>query len=244
MSDETQGDTIQYTECYLAFLDILGMKKLVQDSSKAASLVGLLNSLAAHETREADPWRSMIFSRRDPVTNDVRTWTLQVRPFSDSIVLFVPTESQGLSWLLGKVRYLHDSVLPLGYAMRGAVVIGGMYWDDSWSNVSADANAANPRVGYITLGPAIVEAYLLENERVNFPRIAFSEALVAHVERLGNVVPDHSLSMNGERAFPLTSGSPATSHRTLSDFIQEDEDGMRFFHVLSEHMHRQGKADR
>lgn len=254
MTGASQTATVQYTECYLAFLDIMGVKKLVEDSSKAASLVGLVNSLASHETRGVDPWRSMIFKGTDPTTGNIRTWTLQVRPFSDCIVLFVPTETQGLSWLLGKVRYLHDSVISMGYMMRGAVVINGMYWDDSWSEISSPplgqtasvhCETQDEKKSYITLGPAIVEAYLLESGRAIYPRIIFSDKLVAHIDTSDNISPDHSLDRNADRkkrAFPLTSGDPSTSHLTLRDFVQKDTDGMSFFHVLSEHMDRQGEG--
>jgi len=239
MTNTNQTATVQYTECYLAFLDIMGVKTLVEDSSKAASLVGLVNSLASHETRGLDPWRSMIFTGTDPATGNIRAWTLQVRPFSDCIVLFVPTETQGLSWLLEKVRYLHDSVISMGFTMRGAVVINGMYWDNSWSEMSSSPvgqtakvhnRAQDEKISYITLGPAIVEAYLLESKRAIYPRIIFSDKLVAHIDT------------SCKRAFPLTSGDPSTSHRPLRDFLQKDDDGTVFFHVLSKHMDRQGEG--
>ena len=272
MSNEEQPITVEYTECYLAFLDILGFSTLVDESTRNpdlfASLVGLINGLAEHETREMDPWRSMIFSRKDPATGVVRTWTLQVRAFSDSIVLFVPTATQGLSWLLGKIRYLHDAVVSLGYVMRGAVVINGMYWDDSWSEIiprSTEEVAAKrgclhslcgPRkdarepvqescdkvktAAFITLGPAMVEAYNLENKVAIYPRILMSEDLFAHVTTIAQAPPEHSLQMADARnkTFPLTTGNTSTNTLTLLDFIREDEDKCHFFHVLSEHIHR------
>ncbi|HOZ50175.1 MAG TPA: hypothetical protein PLO37_13945 [Candidatus Hydrogenedentes bacterium] len=255
MGHENQAASVYYTECYLAFLDILGFRNLVDDSTRdpelAASLVGLISGLADHESREPDPWRGVLLERKGPDTGKIRTWVLQVRTFSDSIVLFVPTESQGLSWLLGKVRYLHDEVISLGYLMRGAVVIGGMYWDDSWSDtriaseehdVSVPAGRHTNQTSFITIGPAMVEAYELENERAIYPRIIFSDCLVKHIGPINHISPDLSLNKSvdpGKKAFPLTSGSTATTDVTLMHFMKRDTDGWWFFHVLSEKMHRQ-----
>ncbi len=249
MSNETELATAEYTPCYLAFLDIMGFKKLVEDRCKVASLVGLINSLAAHETREPDPQRGMFFHRRDSDTDQVKTWMLQVRPFSDSIVLFMPAETRGLSWLLGKVRYLHDSVVSMGYVMRGAVVIDDMYWDDSWSSASgsagsqdasASAGRSTNQASFITVGPAMVEAYELENEKAVFPRIILRDDLVEHIKS-NKTLPDHSRNKTVDgraTAFPLTSGNDLA----LMDFMKQDDDGWYFFHVLSKHMYRQGEG--
>lgn len=276
MNSNGQPISAEYTECYLAFLDILGFSALVDESTRdpdiLASLVGLINGLAEHETREVDPWRSMLFSRRDPTTGTVRTWTLQVRVFSDSVVLFVPTATQGLSWLLGKIRYLHDAVVSLGYVMRGAVVIGDMYWDDSWSEIvpgsveelapkhgclqflrvnrkdAHDSGQESTRkvqtAAFITLGPAMVEAYSLESKRAIHPRILISEDLFTHVTTNAQTPPEHSLQMADARnkTFPLTTGNTSTNALTLLDFILKDEDGCHFFHVLSEHIHRRDEG--
>ena len=158
-------------------------------------------------------------------TNETKTWRLQVQAFSNSVVLFIPAESNMLPWLLASVRRLWDRLLRLGVCLRGAVIIGGMHWDTHWSTPEGENPRGSPTGDTepetpIAFGPGLVEAYKLESECAVYPRILIANALYHHVEEL---------EKKGQPgAFPL---GPSPSTR-LSEFLRQDFDGLRLLDVL------------
>lgn len=249
---------VEYTECFVAFIDLWGFKKLVQASEKEpqtlATLVSALNRIALDA-----PQSTHTKAQRDEEGQLVgyRTWVLQVRPFSDCICLFIPTAAGRLPWLLSSIRYIHDRMLELGVCVRGAVTIGGMFWDDSWGAIPPEIQKQlrdqqfrrfgqsppeempkqdDPRLVYaagaqgfpITLGPGLVEAYGLESGKAGYPRVIASESLQKYL-----------LQHGGERAFPLTSPSPEDSGIPIRTFFRTDTDGIQFLDVLHAKVARQ-----
>jgi len=253
-----QIEEIMYTECFVAFIDILGFKSLVKasqsDPTLVATLVTALNRIALDT-----PQSTFTKAQHNDAGSLPRykTWVLQVRPFSDCICLFLPTEAGRLTWLLRSVRYIHDRMLELGVCIRGAITIGGMYWDDTWGGTTSaltnklidqqfktvgqsppqsplerepsDVLYQAGTAGFpITLGPGLVEAYELENSAAVYPRVIASASLA------------HYLFQNGtESAFPLTSPSPEDLGIPLREFFQTSEDGLQFLHFLHERIDRQ-----
>jgi hypothetical protein len=251
-------DSPQYTECFVAFIDILGFRTLVKDSERdpelIATLVTALNRIALDT-----PQATFTKAQRDEAgqLEGYNTWVLQVRPFSDCICLFLPRVAGRLSWLLSSIRYIHDRMLELGVCIRGAVTIGGMYWEDTWgeeppglqnelrtehfkafgqSPPPATTQEVDPGVVYqadaggfpITLGPGLVEAYELETKRAVYPRVIASESLHEYLDQHG-----------GERAFPLTSPSPEDSGIPIRTFFRTDTDDIQFLDLLHPKVARQ-----
>lgn len=106
-SDSTQA--VDYTECYVAFLDILGFKDLVRRSKASADLRATLVRILRTAATLSETYHS-IRTIEDAVSEHFKT---QIRAFSDSVILFIPTKTNALADLLRKVRYLHDRFLEL-----------------------------------------------------------------------------------------------------------------------------------
>ena len=234
----------QYTECYVAYLDILGFTKLVSNGTALSALVRALNTVvsldpAIHEMRNVHYNQGKCIG----VSNHHR-WVTQIRAFSDCVVLFVPTKAGGLSSLLCMVRYLYDRLLELKYCLRGAVAIGDMYWDDAWSRSRADTEKATdsadktvlydrnaPSNALITLGPALIEAYELESTVAVYPRVVFSPKLVTHVDKMVKEPPESS-ALAGFLCAP----TPENRSRTILEFIRMDSDGVPFLDLFNRDM--------
>lgn len=249
---------IEYTECFVAFIDLWGFKDLVEQSEKnpamLATLVSALNRIAL-DTQQSVHTKA----QRDEKGKLVgyRTWVLQVRPFSDCICLFIPTATGYLPWLLRSIRSIHDRMMELGVCIRGAVTIGGMLWEESWGATPPEIQRQlrdqqfrkfgqsppeemlkqdDSRIVYeagshgfpITLGPGLVEAYGLESGKAVYPRVIASESLLEYLSQHGE-----------ERAFPFTSPSPEDSDIPIRVFFRTDADGIHFLDLLHEKVDRQ-----
>lgn len=221
-------DNIEYTDCYVAFIDILGFSKIVR---RSVDNPRLLSKLTRAMNFMAEPRSGTKVSRRQNASGewDEMHWCIQTRAFSDTVVIFMPKETGSISQTLFVVRYLHDRMLELGLCMRGAVTIGGMYWNDAWSNPIEhdEARGNSDDVLYdrsrqqdflVTLGPGLIDAYMLESECAIYPRILISRSLDEHVRRKGVTCP------------PIGPYNPP--ERPLTDFFRTDADGLQFFDVL------------
>ena len=196
-----------YTECYVAFIDILGFRKKVEESLLVPST---LNDLV--KALEIKPPAQVTTVANPEGDGNWEWWRLQIRAFSDSIVIFLPSKTQRLSLIFYTARYLYDRMLELGLCVRGAITIGDMYWDKSWDpprgggSIAGEARADN-RKPTITLGPGMINAYELESKRAKFPRILVSDELYQHIETFQ------------PKLYPLMKFG--TAGRKLTEFIRE-----------------------
>lgn len=196
------------TQCYVAFLDLMGVRNLVKAASSDANL--LSNVIAALE--ETKNTSSFFRENKNAETGEVKRWSLQVQAFSDCVVLFIPVESKMLAWLLASIRRLHDRLIRLSVPIRGGITIGEMHWDDSWDATGAGGDA---KAAPVAFGQGLVSAYDLENATAVYPRILVSSALYDHVDQ----------HLKAGSIFPLGKGR-------LLDFFRQDSDGLYHFDVL------------
>lgn len=213
-----------FTECYVAFLDILGVKAHVKRSQEQPELYR--NIVAALvEAKNLSVFRS---EKCDVQTGDVASWSLQVQAFSDCVVLFIPTESQMLSWLLASIRRLHDRMIRLDVCLRGAITVGGMHWNPQWSHTPGEGEVTNrdqrtAETTPVAFGPGLVAAYELENSCAVYPRVLVANELYDRVETLGG---------RAGRAFPLAHAGK------VIDFIRQDFDGLWHLDLLNKDINR------
>jgi hypothetical protein len=116
MNDSNHDPDGKYTECYVAFLDILGFKKLVNRSEKntkvLSALIDGLTKMANLRPPTVHEKRYLQYRGAKCVgVGNMQRWVTQVRAFSDCVAIFIPTETQALADILRKVRYLHDGLL-------------------------------------------------------------------------------------------------------------------------------------
>jgi hypothetical protein len=227
-----------YTECYVAFLDILGFRQLVDQSVKDLNvlpdLIRVLTSCADLEPTQHTS-RDVLSNEGKPVVvRNEREWTTQIRAFSDCVAIFIPTHTHALASVLCKVRYLHDRVLELHCCLRGAITFGGMYWNNAWScppengqradsdqsqTVLYDKDASSNAL--IALGPALIEAHRLESEVAVYPRVVFSARLMEHIEAMAKKAPENANQgiHKAAHASCLCSPSSENTSRCIRDFI-------------------------
>ncbi|MFC1735513.1 hypothetical protein ACFL1X_05310 [Candidatus Hydrogenedentota bacterium] len=225
-----QEPDVQYTECYVAFLDILGFKELVERSEENAKV---LEDLILALNRTADPAN---FERieLDGKTGKGAIWRLQVRAFSDSVVLFMPTESEMISWVFWAVLRLCDCMLQLGFCLRGAVTVGEMYLPQAWNkNTASNSRAELP----IALGPGLIDAYLLESKEAIYPRIVISNKLLDHIKTLEK--SGESYNRHFTPAHPICSSDRKNANVNVTDFIRTDIDGLKHIDIFHERILRQ-----
>lgn len=133
----------------LAFVDILGFKNMIQQST--------CNSLEQKRILTA---MNIILSYKE--LNDfgfdgegLRKYGVQVTTFSDSAIISYPISYDGgLFHVLIDLIHLQIDLSNLGIFIRGGVSIGLAYHDK-----------------YNAFGPAMNDAYMLESKEAKFPRI-------------------------------------------------------------------------
>ncbi len=147
-------------ECFVAFIDVLGIKKLVNDWHNNIDLVNeIIHAIKINsKITQADTKRTS------------RDGNLDVRSFyfSDSFAFVMKKEPRNLPHLFLILRYLQDRFWDKGFCFRGAVVIGDMYFPRRDEDV--------------LIGKGISDAYKLESQIAIYPRIVISEDLFKYIK--------------------------------------------------------------
>lgn len=152
-------DTKQYQNCYVAFIDILGFKNLINcEATSCNKILDIYNCL-----NNIIPTLNIIDddNKRIPIkgVNDIKT-----KIMSDSICIYIDTTvKNALLCLVAVCITMQDRLLRLEEPIfvRGAITKGSIY--------------AN---GDITFGPALTQAYLMEEKNAKYPRIIITKQLI------------------------------------------------------------------
>jgi hypothetical protein len=186
--ETVQPNIPEYTECYVAFLDVLGFSNHIVTSGKNPeqlnAIIRILSEAISYETTRVS-WtpKPTVEGEKKQQTH----WRTEYRAFSDNIVLFVPTQSLKLNDILQVIGYFVDRFIQFGFFLRGAVTVGGMYWNSDWSTTNQQQSTKEVSgSASITFGPALVEAYRLEKHCAKYPRIIFSQNLMQHIRSKGS----------------------------------------------------------
>ena len=141
-----------YEDRILAFVDILGFKSIVQQSTcNPQEQKRILNAMEIiHSYKEFND---------TGFGNGLRQYGVQVTTFSDSAILSYPMSFDGgLFHVLLDLIHLQIDLSNLGIFIRGGVSIGQAYHNE-----------------YNAFGPAMNDAYELESKKAKFPRIILTE---------------------------------------------------------------------
>lgn len=219
MNEDIQSRSAGYQECYVAYLDILGFSAKTRCSSEQSHLVDNLVEILG-ETALLE-------------SATISIWKTQIRAFSDSVVLFVPTESGRLNDVVQRVGYLYDRLLYSGFLLRGAFTVGLMYWDAEWSHSTNKVTRKHPQ---ITLGPGLVEAYEFESTIAVYPRIIFSPKFMTHFGgRKGQPFCLGCNKVEDKKHIPFID---LTTYDDLVKYIRADHDGAPFLDMLNSSISR------
>lgn len=147
-------ENTQYTKYYVAFLDILGFKNLISGpNSTCQSILKIY--------RELDVMQKVYFGDEYGETQDVK-----MKVMSDSICLYIEADKPNAldSLLSFCIVFQYDLlVLPQHIFVRGGIAFGDMFIEND-----------------IVFGPALTQAYLLEERNAKVPRIIILKETLDH----------------------------------------------------------------
>jgi hypothetical protein len=148
-----RGPQHGYVDRYCAFIDILGFRGLI------GSLKGNGNQFLT--------LREVLKKIHAPVGQPtVSTFTdFRAQSISDAVAISTLATDQGLMRLFQAVEELAVDLLKEGYFIRGALVKGKLYHDDT-----------------MVFGEALVQAYELERSVARYPRVMITRDVMADIE--------------------------------------------------------------
>jgi len=195
-------------ECYVAFLDIMGFAKFVENNTSDFVLKYLNNFTGVNS----------VF---DKIIPDISS-----NVFSDTIAIYTPTlndEKKDLERYLGFLRYVgilqYQSITApnlMGMPLRGAITKGEFYSNNK----------------DILFGKAWVEAYYLEREKAIFPRVVVKKEANKYNCVLTLAKDKHS----NFRESPLRQDVDGELHcNYLNNILDADGNLLKFTSFISDH---------
>lgn len=152
----------EYRECYIAFLDMLGFKKLI-GQSECEEICAIFDKI--------EPPRINVFQGDRPAVPENTLLALKMKVMSDSICFYIDVNYTNsllaliISCLTFQAKLLES---PKPIFVRGAIVRGRMFAKDD-----------------VIFGPGLTQAYLLEERNAKYPRIILTNEVLEHA-RQGN----------------------------------------------------------
>ena len=167
----------QYEESLVAFIDILGFSSRVKQSlenpdsfAKIDYALEVFNKLRLKQT-----WKEnniLIEVEEDAQRRTINDYYIDNMArcfcFSDSIIITVKADEhteERCSALIAMLSKFGANLLAKGILIRGALSIGKMYIDKNPQSMKA-------------FGPAVIDAYKIEEEQANYPRMILSQHLI------------------------------------------------------------------
>jgi hypothetical protein len=157
--DDTPKGLEGYDDRYIAFVDILGFKELINKSASDPSSVGAL--IAALDIAPKSP--AIVLEQASVSEQDV---DLRLHTFSDFVVASTKPTHGGLGVLAFVIWQLSTSWLSNRLLCRGGITRGQVLH-----------RATVGEVPPMVFGPAFVDAYQLESTVADFPRVILSKTV-------------------------------------------------------------------
>jgi hypothetical protein len=162
--DDAPPSVEEYEQRYVAFIDILGFKELIRDSARASShgpakLTSIFNALNLNFDGFKKDYNEKSQSGKEDAD-------LRVNSFSDFVVVSSLATKSGFNLLLFVIWCVARDWLSKGYLCRGGIAKGSV--------IHIGGTNGNPGMVF---GPAFIEAYQLEQDIADFPRIVLSKSV-------------------------------------------------------------------
>ena len=176
-----------YEQRLVLFLDFLGFKELVERTvAEPAFLPKLVGAMEIVGGIGKDDIELLK--------------SQQITQFSDSIVIsYHIDETSAVFWLLADIALGVVSLAENGFLVRGALTVGELYHSDRH-----------------VVGPAMVEAYRLESQVANVPRVIIDEKVIAVARRSRSDMH-----------------TPKDEEDYVRAFMTKDADGLHYFDYVS-----------
>lgn len=151
----------KYEECYIAFLDMLGFKKLINDSSCDE----IAEIFAKFSNRK--PLKSVYLGNENIISENTAD-ALKMKVMSDSICFYIDVDVTNalLCIIMSCISFqyeLFQNDIPI--FLRGAIVRGHLYAKKD-----------------VIFGPGLTQAYLLEENNAKYPRIILTKETLQSVK--------------------------------------------------------------
>ncbi len=133
---------MKYKEKIVAFIDILGFKRLINDESKFDDIGAIL--------------KLPYFMGQDNIVKMMKLKGVMMTSISDSLVFSIGLKEHGAMNKITKLLSAFTQILlsQYGLLLRGGIAVGKLYHDSD-----------------VVYGPGLVKAYELENKFSIYPRI-------------------------------------------------------------------------
>lgn len=162
---------------YVCYIDVLGFSDDIlknwsnQTSNPLERILSIKKDLPIFTEMEEDDGRE-----------DHLSYVCRVNTVSDSVTICFGFEGKitignlllGLEAVLGNISYIWSMFIMSGYTIRGAIDFGDIYWDES-----------------DLIGPAFINAYLLESKVAKNSRILVSSDLNKVFSRFSSLVKEY-----------------------------------------------------
>lgn len=142
-----------YMNCYIAFLDILGFKKMIE-TMPCSEIYEIYSTRMKNGISRIYLGKELCFEMSE----------IKMKVMSDSICFYVDSSKpNALAGLIVACEYFQEQLLKLSNPIltRGAIVRGDIFTEND-----------------IIYGPGFVKAYLMEENNAKFPRIIMTKETI------------------------------------------------------------------
>jgi len=161
------GMRYRYKEKFIAFIDILGFKNLINNSSEE-----IIERIVETIEKSLDEYRDRFIPNPSiPNTDSMGYKVLDIDPkyylMSDSIILTMDDAENNLFRFLLGIITIQKSFIESNIFVRGAVVKGDIF-----------ESKGSEEISNIVFGPGGIEAIQMESRNSIYPRIVVSESVL------------------------------------------------------------------
>ncbi len=153
-------DNREYAKCYIAFLDMLGFKNIINQS--------ICEDICTVFDNIKKPFSSAQLDEEHLITEDTIK-ALNIKVMSDSICFYIEVKhANALIALLTSCAMFQMNLLklPTPVLLRGGVVCGDMYAKQD-----------------VIFGPGLTYAYLMEEHNAKYPRIILTNEVLSYARQ-------------------------------------------------------------
>ncbi len=211
----------QYEERVVVFIDILGFRSLIDDTTHNPELVNKIVEVtqSIYRRRAFAMIRTATTFQEGsnvgiPTEIAACNHTPRIYTFSDHIVYSLPADPAGLAIAIYACHQVYGDIAQnFNLLMRGAITVGSLYDDQT-----------------CIFGPALVEAYDLETNEAKVPRIILSDGAKTLMKRFNEIkVKDPK----GYISYPQAVGSKIVNVFSPIPKILIDSDNKSFVDVFN-----------
>lgn len=197
-----------YGNHIVAFIDILGFKSIVEESSTDKAVFDtILNSLKTLEQHVE--YNAGKAAHRQSV--------FKMTQFSDSIVISRPNTEDALFFMIMDLNFLQNVLAKSGVLIRGGVSYGSLYHENN-----------------ICFGPAFVKAYELESKHAIYPRIIIDPDIINDDVDKNYIKQYHKYTQqDGSEHIEEKKTDPSFIHALFQTILKQDKDGFYFVDFLN-----------